>query len=81
MKKMVKGATKIVKKLHDGKKIQEIIAMGGSNATSMCCDVMKMLPIGFPKVMVSTMASGNVRQYVGCKDIITVNSVGDISLN
>lgn len=81
MKIMVEGATKIVKKLHDEEKFQGIIAMGGSNATSMCCEVMRTLPISFPKVMVSTMASGNVRQYVGCKDIIMVNPVGDISLN
>jgi len=81
MERMVEGAIKIIKKLYAEEKFHGIIGMGGSNATSMCCEVMRTLPIGFPKIMVSTMASGNVRQYIGCKDILMMNPVGDVSLN
>ena len=51
---------------------------GGSAGTTIGTAAMRALPLGVPKVMVSTLASGMVRQYVGDKDIVMLNSVVDI---
>ena len=75
------GATKILTKLFSQGKFHGLIALGGSIGTTMACNIMKNFPIGFPKVVVSTIASGDVRPYIGGKDIILIHSVGDISLN
>src|SRR5438034_2549543 len=56
-----------------------IIALGGSGGTTIGTAAMRALPIGVPKVMVSTLASGQVRQWVGDKDILMLNSVVDIA--
>ncbi len=78
---MTEGAIKIVDRLFDEKRIQAVIGVGGANGTELICCVMRTLPIGFPKLMVTCVASGNVRPYVGTKDIMMANSIGDISLN
>jgi uncharacterized protein (UPF0261 family) len=78
---MIKGATKITNGIFDEGKIQGVIGLGGANGAEIACAVMRTLPVGFPKVMVTCVASGNTRPYVGAKDIIMVNSIGDISLN
>jgi len=75
---MAKGATKIVKDLYDAGKVNGVIAIGGSFGTATASAIMRAFPIGFPKVMVSTMASRDVRPYVGTKDITMVYSVTDI---
>ena len=54
-----------------------IISVGGSGGTSLATPAMRALPIGVPKVMVSTMASGNVSQYVGTSDVVMFPSVVD----
>jgi uncharacterized protein (UPF0261 family) len=64
--------------LVDGK-VQGVLAIGGSAGTTIGTAVMRDLPLGIPKVMVSTLASGNVRPYVGEKDIFMLNSVVDIA--
>ena len=56
-----------------------VIALGGSAGTTIGTAAMRALPIGVPKVMVSTLASGQVRHYVGDKDILMLNSIVDIS--
>jgi uncharacterized protein (UPF0261 family) len=56
---MATGATHIVSKLVKDKKAQGIVSMGGTQGTTLATKVMRALPYGFPKVMVSTMASGN----------------------
>ena len=71
----------MTKGLWDEGKIQGVIGLGGANGAEIACAVMRALPVGFPKVMVTCVASGNTRPYVGAKDIIMVNSIGDISLN
>ena len=53
--------------------------MGGSAGTTIGTAAMRALPFGLPKVMVSTLASGQVRQYVGVRDIFMLHSVVDIS--
>jgi len=56
-----------------------VIGLGGSGGTAMITRAMRALPIGLPKVMVSTMASGNVAGYVGASDITMVYSVTDVA--
>jgi uncharacterized protein (UPF0261 family) len=56
-----------------------IISAGGSGGTALVTPAMRSLPVGVPKVMVSTVASGNVRQYVGPSDICMMYSVTDVA--
>ncbi|MDE4542411.1 Tm-1-like ATP-binding domain-containing protein [Thermoanaerobacterium sp. R66] len=76
---MSKGASTIVQQLYKEGKIDGIISLGGSGGTALATAAMRMLPVGVPKVMVSTMASGDTRPYVGVKDITMMYSVVDIS--
>lgn len=77
---MTKAAPPFVAKLVEQKKIDGIISLGGSGGTAIGTSVMRALPIGFPKVMVSTVAgSGNTSQYVGVKDIVMIPSIVDVS--
>ena len=80
-KVMTEGAIKLSEELFRQGKFQGIMAFGGSNGTAIACAVMQRFPVGMPKLMVSTMASGDVRGYVGWKDIVMFHPVGDISLN
>ena len=75
---MTKGATSIVQELYHSGEIDGILALGGSMGTSLATAVMRSLPIGIPKVMVSTMASGDTRPYLDNKDIVMIPSVADI---
>lgn len=75
---MADGATKIVTKLAAEGKVHGIVSMGGTQGTTLATTVMRALPYGFPKVMVSTMASGNVAPWVDIKDITMMYSVTDI---
>ena len=75
---MAAGATKIVTRLAPEGKVHGIVGMGGTQGTTLCTKVMRALPYGFPKVMVSTMASGNVAPWVDIKDITMMFSVADI---
>ena len=58
--------------------VHAVLGLGGTQGTSTCCDIMQALPYGFPKVMVSTMASGDTSEFVGIKDITMMFSVSDI---
>jgi uncharacterized protein (UPF0261 family) len=75
---MAEGATKIVTQLAEEGKVHGIVAMGGTQGTTLSTHVMRALPYGFPKVMVSTMASGNVAPWVDIRDITMMFSVTDI---
>lgn len=75
---MAEGATKIVSGLARGGKIHAVLAMGGTQGTTLATKAMRALPYGFPKVMVSTMASGNVAPWVDIRDITMMFSVTDI---
>ena len=55
-----------------------IISAGGSGGTALVAPAMRLLPVGVPKVIVSTVASGNVEQYVGPSDILMLHSVADV---
>jgi uncharacterized protein (UPF0261 family) len=61
------------------KRIDGVISLGGGGGTAIATAAMRALPIGFPKLMVSTLASGNTSQYVGVKDIVMFPSIVDIS--
>ena len=73
------GATKLVLDAYAAGKLDGVFALGGSAGTTIGTTAMQALPIGVPKVMVSTLASGQVRQYVGDKDILMLNSIVDIA--
>jgi uncharacterized protein (UPF0261 family) len=75
---MARGATKIIKDLAEKGKVHGIISLGGTQGTTLSTQVMRALPYGFPKVMVSTMASGNVAPWVDIKDITMMFPVADI---
>lgn len=75
---MADGTTHLVIDLVTQGKVNGIISMGGTQGTTLATKVMRALPYGFPKVMVSTMASGNVAHWVDIKDITMMFSVTDI---
>ncbi|BDR64782.1 UPF0261 family protein [Clostridium tetani] len=79
MEVMMKGSAAIVKRLSKEEGISGIISLGGSGGTSIASYAMRALEVGIPKVMVSTLASGDTRPYVGEKDITMIYSVVDIS--
>lgn len=76
---MAKGTEKIVLRLYQEGKFQGIISLGGSGGTSIITPAMRALPIGVPKIVVSTMASGNTEQYVGTSDVILMPSIVDVA--
>lgn len=73
-----RGMEKLIPQLYAQGKFDGILSTGGSGGTSMVTPAMRALPIGVPKVMVSTMAAGNVEQYVGTSDVIMVPSIVDV---
>jgi uncharacterized protein (UPF0261 family) len=72
------AATRIAREAHTAGDLHGVLGLGGSAGTTIATSAMKALPLGVPKVMVSTLASGMVRQYVGDKDIFMLNAVVDI---
>ena len=76
---MAEGARAIAVRLHERGELDAIIAMGGGAGTSVGTAAMRALPLGIPKVMVSTLASGDVRGFVGVKDITMIPAIVDVS--
>lgn len=76
---MSKGAPIVLARLVAEGKIDGVISLGGGGGTAIGTAAMRALPIGFPKLMVSTLASGNTAQYVGVKDIVMFPSIVDVS--
>lgn len=75
---MAAGATALLLKRIAKGEVHGVIGLGGLQGTSACTAVMRALPYGLPKVMVSTVASGDTSSYVGISDITMMFSVGDI---
>jgi uncharacterized protein (UPF0261 family) len=75
------GLGQIVQQLHTAGRLDGMIGLGGGQGTSICTAAMRQLPLGLPKLMVSTVASGLFRfgPYVGAKDICMMFSVADIA--
>lgn len=79
MEMMSRGVVRIARQLADEGKIHALLAIGGSGGSSVASAAMRALPVGFPKLLVSTMASGDVSPYVGESDIAMMYSVVDIA--
>lgn len=76
---MSKAAPVVLSKLQSEGKIDGVISLGGGGGTAIATAGMRALPLGFPKLMVSTLASGNTAQYVGVKDIVMMPSIVDVA--
>ena len=76
---MGRGAAEIVSRLHEQGRLDGILAVGGSGNSSIAAQAMRVLPVGVPKLIVSTLASGDTRPYVGATDVSMTYSVVDIS--
>ena len=75
---MARGATRILQDLVQAGTLHGVIGLGGLQGTAVCTEVMRALPYGLPKIMVSTVASGNTSAYVDVMDITMMFSVADI---
>ncbi len=78
MAMMIQGAIRVVQGLYRQGEINGLIGLGGSMGTSLGTGAMRSLPFGFPKLMISTMASRDTRPFVGSKDILMFHSVVDL---
>ncbi len=76
---MGRGAGIVLGRLHDEGRLQGAAAVGGSGNSSIAAAAMRNLPVGVPKLIVSTVASGDTRPYVGAKDVTMMYSVVDIA--
>lgn len=76
---MAQGAEATLVRLHAEGRLHGVLAIGGSGGTSIASRAMRALPLGVPKLMVSSMASGDVSPYVGSSDITMMYSVVDIA--
>jgi uncharacterized protein (UPF0261 family) len=76
---MAAGLSAVVLRLHAQGRLDGIIGLGGSGGSSLVTRAMRALPVGVPKLMVSTVASGDTRPYVGASDITLMYSVVDIA--
>lgn len=76
---MSSGAAKVIAKAASSGVIHGLVGMGGTAGTAVASSAMRELPIGFPKLIVSTVAAGNTREYVGTKDIVMFPAVVDVS--
>ncbi|HVG96361.1 MAG TPA: Tm-1-like ATP-binding domain-containing protein [Chloroflexota bacterium] len=76
---MARGAAAVAARLHGEGRLDGIVGLGGSAGTAVVSSAMRALPVGVPKVLVSTVASGNVAPYVGTKDIALLYSVVDVA--
>ena len=76
---MGRGAAEVVRRLHAEGRLDAIGALGGSGGTALATQAMRALPVGLPKLMVSTVASGDTTPYVGSVDVTMMHSVVDIA--
>jgi uncharacterized protein (UPF0261 family) len=79
MEAMTRGAAIIAAKLYGARRFDAIVGLGGTAGTAIASSAMRALPIGLPKVLVSTVGAGDTRPYVGTKDITLMYSVVDIA--
>jgi uncharacterized protein (UPF0261 family) len=79
MRVMAAGLAVVVRRLFDEGRLDGIIGMGGGGGTSLTTTAMRALPVGVPKVMVSTLGGGDVSAYVGTRDITFIPSIVDVA--
>src|SRR5262245_13170679 len=74
-----RGAAEVVRRLYQDGKVQGVFGLGGSAGTTIGSTAMRALPYGVPKLLVSTLASGQVQPYVGVRDICMMHGVTALS--
>jgi uncharacterized protein (UPF0261 family) len=79
MQTMALGLAKVVRQLYDEGQLAGILGMGGTGGTSIATAAMRTLPVGVPKVMVSTVGGGDVSAYSGTRDITFIPSIVDVA--
>jgi uncharacterized protein (UPF0261 family) len=75
---LIAGAIKILREKIKNNEVHAVLSLGGTQGTSNCAQVLQALEYGFPKIMVSTVASGDTKPYVGIKDVTMMFAVSDI---
>jgi len=76
---MSQAAPILLSRLAAEGRIQGVVSLGGGGGTAIASAAMRALPVGFPKLMVSTLAAGNIAPYVGTKDIVMMPSLADVA--
>jgi uncharacterized protein (UPF0261 family) len=76
---MGRGLGRMLINMVSNGKLHAVISVGGAQGTSISSSAFRELPIGFPKLIVSVIASGNIRPYIGEKDILIMFSIADIN--
>ncbi|MCB1228392.1 MAG: Tm-1-like ATP-binding domain-containing protein [Verrucomicrobiales bacterium] len=76
---MAGAAAQLLSRFVEEGRIDGVISLGGGGGTAIGTAAMRALPVGFPKLMVSTLAAGNVAPYVGTKDIVMFPSIVDVA--
>jgi len=76
---MARGATAIARQLLEERRIDGAFALGGTGGTTIASHAMRALPVGFPKLILSTVAAGDTRPYLGGNDIALMYSVVDVA--
>ena len=76
---MARGAAAVARRLVGEGRVDAVVGMGGSGGSSVITSAMRALPLGVPKVCLSTVAGGDVAPYVGQKDVVLVPSIADIA--
>jgi uncharacterized protein (UPF0261 family) len=76
---MCRAAPVLLAKLAADGRIQGVVSLGGGGGTAIATAAMRALPLGFPKLMVSTLAAGNTGHYLGTKDIVMMPSIADVA--
>ena len=76
---MADAAAALARRLHAEGRIDGVLAAGGSGNTAIATQAMQALPVGVPKLMVSTMAAGDTREYIGSRDVTMMASVTDVA--
>ena len=73
-----KGMEKLLPELYEQGKFDGVISLGGTGGSSIVAPGMRALPLGVPKILVSTLASGDTSRYVGISDLVMMPSVADV---
>lgn len=76
---MAEAAAQLTRRLYDERRIHGVLSAGGSGNTAIATAAMQTLPVGVPKLMVSTMAAGDTSAYVGGVDVVMMPSVTDVA--
>lgn len=79
LRTMARGAAALTSDLLDRGELDGVLGLGGSGGSSVVAEVVRVLPVGLPKLLVSTMASGDVSAYVGESDLTLMHSVVDLA--